>query len=195
MEADYWWYIPLSVRPFIIWPVRPRARNLIKTIAKAKVCQAGRVNVSRSGKSRSALRSDGFAAKTWKKRVKKRKNAFLVSFLFWLENIETILQFSFLLVAPRAPVYFVLFRLKQNFRSCQFLVVIRCCAQARVMISSQIFSWSARPNSVNKSMLCLHYCRCQPSRYTVYLTPRCFQEFIIIKIERKRMHQSKRQKS
>lgn len=155
------------------------------------MCQAGRVNVSRSGKSRSALRSHGFAAKTWKKRVKKRKNAFLVSFLFWLENIAI----SFLLVAPRAPVCFVLFRLKQNFRSCQFLVVIRCCAQARVMISSQIFSWSARPNSVNKSILCLHYSRSQPSRCTVYLTPRCFQEFTIITIEGKQMHQSKTQKS
>ena len=99
-----------------------------------------------------------------------------MSFLFWLENIETILQFSFLLVTPRVPVYFVLFRLKQNFRSCQFLLVIRCCAQAHVTISSQIFSWSARPNSVNKSILCLHYSCSQPSRCTVYLTPRCFQE-------------------
>ena len=133
--------------------------------------------------------------KNLKEKSKKRKNAFLVSFLFWLENIETILQFSFLLVAPRAPVYFVLFRLKQNFRSCQFLVVIRCCAQAHVMISSQIFSRSARPNSVNKSILCLRYSRSQPSRCTVYLTPRCFQEFIIITIEGKQTHQSKTQKS
>ena len=135
--------------------------------------------------------------KNLKEKSKKRKNAFLVSFLFWLENIETILQFSFLLVAPRAPVHFVLFRLKQNFRSYQFLVVIWCCAKSYVdvMISSQIFSRPAWPNSVNKSILCLHYSRCQPSRCDVYLTPRCFQEFIIITIEGKQMHQSKTQKS
>ena len=52
---------------------------------KADVCRAGPVDVSRSRKSRPALQSHGFGAKTLKKRKREKSCVFwwIVSFLLW----------------------------------------------------------------------------------------------------------------
>ena len=145
-----------------------------KTILKADMRRAARVDESPSIKSCPTLYEHGFFVKTPRKNEnsnKKKVFSWIVIFLFWLEknNGKVVFCKIFLVVVPRAPVHRVFIRLKQNFskRSHDKMPIDwvwldkkiffsqpwrsnRVALGPYVRTSSQIFSRPTRPSSVKK---------------------------------------------